>query len=394
MFFKDRMSDDDHHKWISPPVFIHKQKGNRMSDSNRAIFAMEHGSVVDASLAAQVLQKFVADTEIDILGEEVKYTLPSANRRDIINRIKALLEDGRVTAPTLNTDLIFIMGTYNKNPVLMIVQNADMPGRRYAEYSVEDDDGVSGGVMHLTVSVWSEPDVARSLRVKIDAMFSGVKLSQIRWWYIADGSSRNHDIYLPKPETKLHAEYYPDLGDPYAFIDEYLRSPASVLLLAGPPGTGKTTLLRHMISERNLLAHVIYDESLMEKDAIFQNFLFDKRSDIMVIEDADTILTSREDDGNKIMARFLSVSDGLIKLPNKKLVFTTNISDFGRVDPALLRPGRCFGTVHTRPLNLPEAQAAARVAGVPIPAEKGEYTLAELFNQGFRPKSRRVGFIG
>jgi len=113
----------------------------------------------------------------------------------------------------------------------------------------------------------------------------------------------------------------------------------------------------------------------------------------MIIEDADTILSSREDDGNKLMSRFLNVSDGLIKLPNKKLVFTTNISDFTKVDPALLRPGRCFGVLHTRLLNLNEAQAAARVANLPIPTEKKEYSLAELFNQGQGGQVRRIGFV-
>jgi ATP-dependent 26S proteasome regulatory subunit len=43
------------------------------------------------------------------------------------------------------------------------------------------------------------------------------------------------------------------------------------------------------------------------------------------------------------MSRFLNISDGLIKLPNKKLVFTTNVTNFENIDSALLRPGRCFG---------------------------------------------------
>jgi ATP-dependent 26S proteasome regulatory subunit len=114
--------------------------------------------------------------------------------------------------------------------------------------------------------------------------------------------------------------------------------------------------------------------------------------DIMIIEDADTILMSREDNGNKLMSRFLNVADGLIKLPNKKLIFTTNISDFTKVDPALLRPGRCFGVMHTRLMNLVEAQAAAKAANMPIPMEKREYSLAEIFHQGRTQTVRSIGF--
>jgi len=141
-----------------------------------------------------------------------------------------------------------------------------------------------------------------------------------------------------------------------------------------------------------MCAHVIYDEALMQNDSVFQSFLFDDASEVMIIEDADTILSAREQDGNKLMSRFLNVSDGLIKLPNKKLVFTTNINDFGKVDHALLRPGRCFGVMHTRALNLAEAQTAAKAAGLPIPVEKREYTIAELFNQGKKSQVRTFGF--
>ena len=74
------------------------------------------------------------------------------------------------------------------------------------------------------------------------------------------------------------------------------------------------------------------------------------------------------------------------------MIFTTNITDFGSIDAAILRPGRCFAIVHTRLLNLTEAQAAARVAGVPEPTEKHEYSLAEIFNQGKVTTVRSIGF--
>ncbi len=219
------------------------------------------------------------------------------------------------------------------------------------------------------------------------------KYAQIKWWHEgSNGQISNTVTYIEKPATTLRSEFYPDMKDPQDYIKRYLESDASVLLMAGPPGTGKTTMLRHIIHDNSLAASVVYDERLMEKDAIFQNFLFGKDEDILIIEDADLILTSREADKNKLMSRFLNVSDGLIKLPNKKIVFTTNISDFGRVDQALMRPGRCFDVLHTRALNLDEAVAATKAAGLTLPFERREYTIAELFNQGKRQDGRVVGF--
>lgn len=245
------------------------------------------------------------------------------------------------------------------------------------------------------VEVTSDRNTIQTIFGALDAVFKEQKYARLNWWSRGDHGVSFKRLYLPSSDSKLPSELYPDLvGGPKKFISDYLESNESILLLCGEPGTGKTTLLRHMICDNKMSAHVCYDESLMNNDEIFQNFLLGSDGDILIIEDADTLLTSRERSGNTLMSRFLNVSDGLIKLPNKKIVFTTNISDFGRIDPALLRPGRCYGVLHTRPLNLEEAQAASRVCGFPCPTERREYTLADLFNQGRSGLNaiRRIGY--
>ena len=72
-------------------------------------------------------------------------------------------------------------------------------------------------------------------------------------------------------------------------------------------------------------AAVTYEEKLLSSDSIFVDFLTGDSQNVFVIEDADTILGSRSREGNKMIARFLNVSDGLIKFPNKKVIFTTNL---------------------------------------------------------------------
>ena len=97
-----------------------------------------------------------------------------------------------------------------------------------------------------------------------------------------------------------------------------------------------------------------------------------------------------------LRARFLNVSDGLIKFPAKKVIFTTNLDDFKKVDEALLRPGRCYGMIRCRALTYEEAGAAAKVAGLKLPEKTRDYTIAELFNPDTQieliSETRKVGF--
>ena len=107
------------------------------------------------------------------------------------------------------------------------------------------------------------------------------------------------------------------------------------------------------------------------------------------------MLGSREHEGNKLVARFLNISDGLVNFKRKKIIFTTNLNDFNNIDQALIRPGRCFDAPIFRPLTHTESIAAAKVARLPIPLTQESCTLAQLFNQSSSSSlitMRKVGF--
>lgn len=345
----------------------------------------------DISLYNQMVQKFTYDSTEDVFFDKliVAWIKDRSTVFDVLEIIKAELSEGWVTMPQEASTAV-ITGKRNGHPVFIW-----MTIKEYSE-AVRFKIDIHGTKNNVT-------ELHKQLRLKLDNQ----KLSLIKWWFLGRHGEEVRDFYLPQDNLVIRPEYYPDMSDPHRFLADYMASNESILLLAGPPGTGKTTLLRHMITEYKMCAHIIYDESLMSRDGPFQNFMFgdtdyrpsddeegtDPQKDIMIIEDADTILASRERDSNKLMARFLNISDGLIKLPNKKLVFTTNLSDFDTsIDPALIRPGRCYGVVKMRELDLTEAQAAARVAGVPIPFEKRTYPLAEIFKSK-TSRVRKVGFV-
>lgn len=197
-------------------------------------------------------------------------------------------------------------------------------------------------------------------------------------------------------DPALLDEAYPALGEPVArFIERYLAAPESILILQGPPGTGKTRLVRAILAaisrRKGASAKVLYtaDRRALESDRIFLQFITGEH-DAFVIEDADHILTSRSS-GNEDVHRFLAVADGVVRAQGRKILFTTNLPNVHDIDDALLRPGRCFGTVRTRALNRAEAIALFRglsggeLHGVttqdPLPGGASSFTLAEIYRQ-------------
>lgn len=159
-------------------------------------------------------------------------------------------------------------------------------------------------------------------------------------------------------------EAYPMLGQPVQqFLDAFVNAPEAVLILLGPPGTGKTRLIRAVLGalsrRKGNSAEVLYtaDKTVLRSDGLFVDFVTGTH-DAFVIEDADHLLQPRTD-GNLDLHRFLMVADGVVRAQGRKLLFTTNLPNLGAIDEALLRPGRCFASVVVRPLVLGEVQRLA-----------------------------------
>jgi hypothetical protein len=188
--------------------------------------------------------------------------------------------------------------------------------------------------------------------------------------------------------------FYPCINEGLSeYFNSFITSSSNILLLIGPPGTGKTHFLKSMFNYAKKNVQMTYDEKLIEDGTYFSNFI-ESENQFLVIEDADTILKSRSD-GNKLISKFLNIADGIMPNDKKKLIFTTNLPNVKDVDKALIRPGRCFDVLEIGYLKIDEAKKVAEHIGVdPQSLTKDKYVLADIFGikNNFKFHSKLNGF--
>jgi hypothetical protein len=211
-----------------------------------------------------------------------------------------------------------------------------------------------------------------------------ISSSIIKWKFSSEHGIEYKIVRVTK-DWEIYNEYYPWIEDDLqTYYKKFMASSSQILILFGPPGTGKTTFIKDLLCTHRINAQVTHDINILKSDRMYIEFLTDKKYDALVIEDADDLLTSGREDNDKIISKILNASDGLVKMPSKKLIFTTNLPTVGDIDPAIMRPGRCFDVMEFRQLSKEEAVEAGKKIGVNKDAilELGEekYSLADIFS--------------
>jgi hypothetical protein len=366
---------------------------NIFSEEDAAYMERNETFMIDTSEFDAARSDFTTKVPFDCYGSYVHLAAKSKSVEDILETIRGVSHSVRFIYTDAQQNRCYIMGHVrdsHDNPLGIVYVYVD---------SVTSFDEPS--LLRGHVSIYGEKNYVKAARAALKDDIGNQKLPTAKWHYLSDGQHHYAEITVDS-KVVLRDEYYPFLTQGVEkFIDDYLASNESILILLGPPGTGKSTLLRHMIVSRQLTATLTYEEKLLQQDRLFiQHLSKDGESDVLILEDADVLLESREKCGNHAMNKLLNVSDGIIKVVDKKIVFTTNLPSTTNIDNALLRPGRCYAAIEFRELTFDEACTAAKVANVPVPQVDRNYTLAELFQNQTQEKNmvtrkfnkRHVGF--
>lgn len=154
--------------------------------------------------------------------------------------------------------------------------------------------------------------------------------------------------------------------------------PPRGVLLYGPPGCGKTFVVRALASSGRLSVHAVKGAELMDKwvgaseKAVRDLFrrARDSAPSLVFLDELDALAPRRGqsfDSGvtDRVVAALLTELDGIEPLRNVVVLGATNRPDL--IDPALLRPGRLEKLVFVEPPDAEARREILRTAGKSIP---------------------------
>jgi ATP-dependent 26S proteasome regulatory subunit len=167
------------------------------------------------------------------------------------------------------------------------------------------------------------------------------------------------------------------------------------VLLHGLPGTGKTTYLRYLIGKikkRVLFVSPSVAGDIMNPD--FIQLLVGNPNSVLIIEDAENVITDRKLSNNASVSNLLNISDGLLAdFLNVQLICTFN-SSLTMIDSALLRKGRLIAKHEFGKLSIEKAQRLSNHFGFDTVIDKPK-TIAEIANPHDKEyEAERVEVIG
>jgi SpoVK/Ycf46/Vps4 family AAA+-type ATPase len=196
------------------------------------------------------------------------------------------------------------------------------------------------------------------------------------------------------PWSEIAPNYPAAVRDAFDRLHHTTSLPASsrIVVFHGPPGTGKTTAVRSLITQWSPWMTV---EDVIDAPSVFswednldriatapdddnESSPPAQRPKLIIAEDCDGMLK-----GEAVLSgplgQLLGFTDGLTihRVPSL-VVLTTNLGRH-ELPPALLRPGRCLSMIEFTPFSIPDARRWLDDPTAEFP--DGEPTLAELLHR-------------
>ena len=279
------------------------------------------------------------------------------------------------------------------------------------KYSYKESNKHSNFLMNITMSEDSdmadlyeeifctEQDIEKIFNLLKDSFVISSKKNKIEFGITAiDSANTLYTSWYQYEEKNIDIEknYNDDL--PYEKICKLMETEdkAELIFFYGEPGTGKTSLIKHLISKYKESAFVFMDGAILANTPQHKlmSYFLDNQNTIFILEDCEKALKDRNDvysGYNNVMPILLNITDGVIAdVLGIKLICTFNTS-LDKIDKALLRKGRLSLKYEFKKLT------KDKVANILGHSVDKDMSLAEIYNieeeNDFSKKiQKKIGF--
>lgn len=170
--------------------------------------------------------------------------------------------------------------------------------------------------------------------------------------------TEDYDLHVPPIDLELN------YGKNFLKIHDVIISKLNedngkgIILLHGDPGTGKTSYIKYLtslVSEKQILFIPPSMAEMLSEPSIIP-FLMEHRNSILIIEDAERVISDREGNGSPAgVSNILNLTDGILgDCLSIQVVATFNMKR-EKIDQALLRKGRLIAEHKFEKLNVEDS---------------------------------------
>jgi hypothetical protein len=177
-----------------------------------------------------------------------------------------------------------------------------------------------------------------------------------------------------------------------------INNSKGLFLFYGEPGTGKSTYIKYLIQKVRKEVIFLSPKMAANLDNIsFIEFLLENPNKILVIEDAEELIVSRDNKQNSQLSFLLNLTDGIISDNLGIQIIATFNTDLKNIDKALLRKGRLTVLYKFEKLEVEKANALAKHLKFDYFETNTPMTLADIFNYNEKRnesvKLTKIGFL-